>query len=74
MQIQHVPGHHPDIPSTLPTEAIADVVGCKAQRIASLVLRVHQPAALREQTIKRTGEKKNVTNVTMKGRDKKIEL
>ena len=35
---------------------------------------MHEPAELRSQTIRRTGEKKNFTNVTMKGQDKEIEL
>ncbi len=72
--VKHLPKEHPNIPSTLPTEDIANIVELQASRVVSLMVEVHEAREKQLRDLKRGQAQKYVTNVTVKAKDKKIEF
>ena len=51
--VKHLPKEHPNIPSTLPTEDIANIVELQASRVVSLIVEVHEARGKQLRDLKR---------------------
>ena len=72
IMVEDITADHPEIPSNLPTENLADVIELKASRITSVIVAVAIPGVKKEITVKKTNATKIVTNTVMKAQSVKI--
>ena len=74
VEIENVPGEHPEIPLELPLEDLERVFDLKAARVVSLNLAVVSSAEKKSIETKRNNATRDVVNVMMKAKHLKIEL